>query len=843
MADIDVDAVLEQLEDAEKIALLAGRDFWHTNPVHRLGVPSLRLSDGPNGVRGTHFFNGEPAACFPCGTALGATWDTELLHRCGDLMAREAKAKGAHVILGPTINMQRSPLGGRGFESISEDPVLAGKGAGALLRGMEENGIAATLKHFVTNDMEHERNLVDAIVSERALREIYLMAFQVAIRECSPSCIMTAYNRLNGTHVSETKRILTDILREEWGWHGLIMSDWYGVYSTAEAINAGLDLEMPGPTVWRGPTLSASLRVQKVRRKTLDERVRNVLRLVKRCSLSGVPEDAPESTVNTPETADLLRKVSADSIVLLKNENNILPLKKNKTLAVIGPNAKTTTYCGGGSASLRAYHAVSPYEGISDAYGKDVKYTVGAYAHKELPILAPQLMTGDGRKGMIFKAYNEPPSDKKRKPFDELYKTDGVWFMVDYFHPEMNVALWYATAEGILTPDTDCEYDFGLSVCGTAKLYVDGELVVDNDTVQRKGSSFFGMGTAEEIGRVKLHGGKAHKIRIDWASRATMKVQSSGVNFPGGGLRIGAVKVMDASEEIQRAIKLAKGVDQVVLCIGLNSDWESEGHDRADMLLPGEQDRLVHAICAANPNTVVVQQSGTPVFMPWAKNAPAILQAWYGGNETGNAIADILFGAVNPSGKLSLSFPIRNEDNPAFLHQSSEAGRTWYGEDIYVGYRYYQKLKKAVLFPFGHGLSYTTFSMDHLKVQMVKENGTGVQPNTIVVRVAVKNTGNIAGAEVVQVYVSPAPTSDCVSRPPRELKGFSKAFLQPAEEQYVEILLERKYATSYWNEREDSWVEEKGKYGVWVGSSSDFDDGRGLIGEFEISKKSTWRGI
>lgn len=632
------------------------------------------------------------------------------------------------------------------------------------------------------------------------------------------------------------------------------------MYSTAEAVNAGLDLEMPGPTVRRGPALTSDVRCHKVKRKTLDERVRNVLRLVKRCSLSGTPEDAIQGTVDTPETSALLRKVASDSIVLLKNDNNALPLKKDKSLAVIGPNAKTAMYCGGGSASLPPYYAISPYDGISDAYGGDVKYTVGASAHKELPILPPQLMTADGRKGMLFYAYNVPPSDKTRKPFDEIHKTDGVWFMVDYFHPEMNVALWYATAEGILTPDADCEYDFGLAVCGTAKLYVDGKLVVDNDTVQRPGSSFFGMGTAEETGRVKLTGGKAHKIRIDWASRATMKIMQGGVSLGGGGLRIGAAKVIDAEEEIQHAVELAKSVDQVVLCVGLNvsvphqflieiiltslqSDWESEGHDRTDMLLPGEQDRLIHAVCAANPNAVVVQQSGTAVEMPWAKDAPAILQAWYGGNETGNAIADVLFGAVNPSGKLSMSFPIRNEDNPAFLHQRSEAGSTWYGEDVYVGYRYYQKLKKAVLFPFGHGLSYTTFAMSNLKVQMVKENGTSAEPNTIVVRVAVENVGDIAGAEVVQVYVSPAPTSDCVSRPVRELKGFSKVFLEPGEEQNVEVLLDRKYATSYWNEKEDSWVEEKGKYGVWAGNSSDFGDGKVLEGEFEISKKNMWRGI
>lgn len=639
------------------------------------------------------------------------------------------------------------------------------------------------------------------------------------------------------------------------------------MYSTTDAANAGLDLEMPGPTVWRKGALIDAVRTYKVRKSTLDDRVRAVLKLVKRASINGIPEGAPMSTNDNPQTSALLRRVGADSIVLLKNEHSILPLKKNKTIAVIGPNAKRATYCGGGSASLLPYYAVSPYEGICNAYSGTVKYTVGAYAHKELPILPPQLVTADGRQGVLFNCYNEPPGKTKRRAFDTIHKTDGNWFMVDYKHPDMNEALWYATVEGYITPEEDCEYDFGLSVCGTATLYVDDKLVVDNETVQRRGTSFFGMGTAEEIGRVQLKKGIKHKVTVNWGSRATMKLTAAaGVNFPGGGLRCGAVKVIDTDEEIQRAVDMAKTVDQVVLCVGLNvstdksscslradqdrlqSDWESEGHDRQDMRLKGEQDRLIQAVCTANPNTAVVSQSGTPVSMPWIESAPAILQAWYGGNETGNAIADVLFGTVNPSGKLPLSFPIANEDNPAFLNQTSEAGRTLYGEDIYVGYRFYDRLKRPVLFPFGHGLSYTTFEMSNLQVQPQTETTNGaytVGPsfNNILVRVAVKNTGPVTGAEVVQVYVSPAPTKDSVTRPVRELRGFAKVFLRPGETQTVDIQLERKYATSYWNEREDAWVEEKGTYGVWVGSSSDFESSIGLRSEFEMPVRRVWRGL
>jgi beta-glucosidase len=345
---IDIDAVLPQLTLHEKIALLSGTDFWHTYAVERLGIPPIRLSDGPNGVRGTKFFAGTPSACFPCGTALASTWSTTLLRSCGSLMAEEAKAKGASVILGPTVNMQRSPLGGRGFESFSEDPVLSGLCARGVVQGMQGEGVAACVKHFVGNDQEHERQAVSSIISERALREIYLMPFQLACgagagqgasgtegegNEERPWAVMTAYNRVNGLHCSESPRLINDILRKEWGWDGLVMSDWYGTYSTAEALNAGLDLEMPGPAKMRGEMVTYALGAKKVSERTIDERVRNVLGLVNRVQGAGVQPYAVEGTNDTPETRAKLREVAAEAIVLLKNDNNILPFDKTKTVS------------------------------------------------------------------------------------------------------------------------------------------------------------------------------------------------------------------------------------------------------------------------------------------------------------------------------------------------------------------------------------------------------------------------------------------------------------------------------------------------------------------------------
>ncbi|KAH0292634.1 hypothetical protein M436DRAFT_49461 [Aureobasidium namibiae CBS 147.97] len=840
MASIDVEDVLSKLTEREKISLLAGIDFWHTQPIPKHGVPSLRLSDGPNGVRGTRFFNGAPAACFPCGTALGATFDTELLEEAGRLMGKEAISKGAHVILGPTINMQRSPLGGRGFESIGEDPFLAGLGSAALVKGMQENGVVATIKHFVGNDQEHERNSVDSIVTERALREIYLMPFQLAVRDAYPKSFMTAYNKVNGTHVSENTRILKDILRGEWGWKGLVMSDWFGVYSVSKSVIAGLDLEMPGPTRFRGDALFHAAGAKKIPAGVIDDRARQVLELVNECAASGVKENAEETTNDTPETSKLLRRLAAESIVLLKNEGDILPLKKDMKILVIGPNAKTATYCGGGSASLRPYYAVTPYEGIVDKVGEEnIDFSIGAYSHKEMPSLGIDWRTTageDGEAGVLFKAYNESPEDKDRRCVDVLgpFTNTSMMFM-DYKNPKLKSGLWYADIEAYYTADRDGEYEIGVCVYGSAKVFVNDELVLDITENQRQGSAFFGLGTDEDICSVPMKKDQTYKVRLEFASAPTSKLTGGSVDFGGGAVRIGGAWKIDADEEVRRAAELAKSADQVLVCAGLNMDWESEGFDRPDMKLPGHLDRLISAVAEANPRTAVVLQSGTPVEMPWLSKVPAVLQAWYGGNETGNGIADVVFGDVNPCGKTSLSFPIKNEDNPAFLNYRSEAGRVLYGEDVYVGYRYYDTLGRPVAFPFGHGLSYTSFGFSDLKLDVPSNND-----GDLIAKVTVKNTGKVAGAQVAQLYISPVTPS--IRRPTKELKAFTKAFLEAGEKKTVELKVAVKYATSFWDERRNAWVSEKGKYKVIVADSSAVGD-CAAEETFEIKKTQWWNGL
>lgn len=503
---------------------------------------------------------------------------------------------------------------------------------------------------------------------------------------------------------------------------------------------------------------------------------------------------------------------------------------------IIGPNAKIATYHGGGSASLAAFYAVTPFDGISAKLDSPPEYSVGQYAHKMLPLLGTVLKSKSGKPGMTMTAYNEHPDEKAdRTPLDvvELDKTDLL--LVDYYNPKITSEKWYADLEGSFVADEDAKWSLSLVVIGTAKLFCNGKLVVDNDTVQRQGDTFFGQGTVEEIGHFSVQKGETYHFKVQFGSAATSRLAGGNVLFGGGALRVGGCKIIDAEKEIQRAAALAKDADQVIICAGLNADWETEGSDRENMDLPPGLDDLITAVVDANPDhTVVVNQSGTPVTMPWADKAGAIVQAWYGGNETGNAIADVLFGDVTPSGKLSLSWPIKLQHNPAFLNFRTEGGRTIYGEDVYVGYRYYEFVDRQVLFPFGHGLSYTTFQFSGLEVS--EANGK------LGVSVKVKNTGKVKGAEVVQVYVAPKQKAK-VNRPVKELQGFAKVELAPGEEKTVKVDIETKYAASYFDEERGKWVVEEGKYEVIVSDSSEVREDKAVKGSFKVPETFWWSGI
>ncbi|OQD66026.1 hypothetical protein PENPOL_c005G05507 [Penicillium polonicum] len=823
----DVEHVLANISEQDKIALLSGIDFWHTHPIPEFNVPSIRATDGPNGIRGTKFFAGIPAACLPCGTALGATWDRDLIYQAGELLGDECIAKGAHCWLGPTINMQRAPLGGRGFESFAEDPHLSGILAKSIILGCESKGAISTVKHFVGNDQEHERRAVDVLVTQRALREIYLRPFQIVARDAKPGALMTSYNKINGKHVVEDERML-NLIRDEWKWNPLVMSDWYGTYTTIDSMNAGLDLEMPGLSRYRGKFIESAVQARLIKQSTIDARARKVLEFVKQASQVQVSQ--VERGRDFPEDRALNRKLCANSIVLLKNEG-ILPLPREiKKIALIGSHMKTPAISGGGSASLEPYYSVSLYDACREALpNAEVLYKVGAYAHKMLPVIDRLLSNA------IIQFYNEPMGKERQLISTEPVSTTAFQFM-DYYAPGLNRALFWATLIGDFMPDTSGLWDFGLSVFGTANLYIDDELVIDNTTCQTRGTAFFGKGTVEVLGSKELLAGTTYKIRIEFGSANTTTMKTVGmVNFGGGAASLGACLRMNGDEMIENAVEAATEADYTILCTGLNKDWESEGFDRTHMDLPPGVDQLISKVLkAAADKTVIINQSGTPVTMPWADQARCIVQGWYGGNETGHGIADVLFGGVNPCAKLPLSWPVDVKHNPAYLNYASVGGRVLYGEDIYGGYRFYEKTGRAVLFPFGHGLSYTTFNVSP-NVTVAPEIFNMDVPT--VATIQIKNTGKLAGAQILQLYISALESS--TPRPSKELHGFEKVFLQPGEEKTVNIQLDR-YATSFWDEIEDMWKSEQGTYEVLIGTSSQEVVARG---KFQVDRTSYWRGL
>lgn len=596
---------------------------------------------------------------------------------------------------------------------------------------------------------------------------------------------------------------------------------------------------MPGKTNWRGKALVDAVLSDKELESALNDRVRNILGLVNWVGKSGVPENAPQKPLDRPEDRALLRRAAAESVVLLKNEGQILPLDRKKSVLVIGPNAKIVTSCGGGSSSLNPYYSVSPFDGVVAHSEGEVLFVQGVYSHKELPQLGPLLKTMDGRAGFTFCVYDAPPTEEERVMVDKLHLTQSSASLMDYAHPRINSSLFYIDMEGYYTPEQDGVYDFGVTVLGTGKLFVDDELVVDNSKNQRRGTAFFGCATVEETGSKQLKSGQTYKVTFQFGTAPTSDLDTGGITGFGPGLfRFGAIRRASQEELIANAVDSAAQADQVVLFAGLTSEWESEGFDRDHMDLPPGSDELITQVLQANANTVVVIQSGMPVTMPWAKDAKALLQAWYGGNEGGNGIADVLYGDVNPSAKLPVTFPSHLRDTPSYLNSRAEQGRILYGEDIYVGYRYYEKSGRVPLFPFGHGLSYTTFTRAALTLGVTPEKPKLEDGETIKATVLVTNTGSVAGAEIIQLWISP-PSSMTVSRPPRELKGLAKVFLEAGESKEVEIVVEKKLATSYWDERQESWLSEQGEYTVLITGTGK----ETVTASFSVEQSRHWLGL
>lgn len=652
-----VDEILQELTVEEKISLLAGQGLWNTKEIKRLGIPSLMITDGPIGVRkqmgaqdNVGLNESVNSTCFPAGTTVACSWDTELMEQMGEALGEEAQAQDVGVLLGPAMNIKRTPLCGRNFEYFSEDPYLTGKLAAAYVKGVQSKGVAASLKHFAANNQEYRRRSVNAVIDERTLREIYLTGFEIAVKEAHPATVMSSYNRLNGVFSSENRHLLTEILREEWGFKGLVMSDWDAVNHHALGLKNGLDLRMPCLSDKDSRDMMSAYRSGEITMEEINTAVRRNLELI-----NTAVENHCRTEISSEEHHALVRRIAGESMVLLKNDGSILPLDKKKSIAVIGDMAVKLRYQGGGSSHVEPY--------------------------------------------------------KCDNLLEEMRKT---------------------------APDTDISFYRGY----------------DLESDDKENILF------------------------------------------------------------QEALDIAKKADVVIVFAGLPERYESEGYDREHMLLPSVQNELIAALAELNPNIVVVLANGAAVLMPWAEKVTAILESYLGGEAAGGAIADLLFGTVNPSGKLAETFPLDIRQTPAYLNYPGYQDECVYHEGVYVGYRYYRTKNIKPLFPFGHGLSYTTFAYSDLEIdrRVMNENEEAV------VRLEVQNTGSVPGKEIVQLYVH--ENESIIPKPEMELKGFTKIFLKPGEKRTVEFTLSfRDFA--YFDVDLNRFSVESGKYTIFVGGSSE----------------------
>jgi beta-glucosidase len=793
-----IDKLLAEMTLEEKVSLLAGEDWWHTPPIDRLGVPRLKVSDGPAGVRGAHVSGGPASASFPCGTALGATWDTELLREIGVALAGELRSKGATVILAPTVNLHRTPLAGRNFECYSEDPFLTARLSAAYIDGVQSQGMATTVKHFAANDSEFERMTISSEVPERALRELYLVPFESAI-DAGTHAVMTAYNKVYGTWCGENALLMETIARGEWGYDGMFMSDWYGTHTTAEAAAAGLDLEMPGPPQHRGELLVKAVAAGELGEDVVTERARRVLQLMERTGVLDGEGPSAETYDDNAATNALLRRAAGRAIVLLRNERAVLPLDAASLtkVALVGPLAATASTQGGGSAGVMPPYEVSPLQGLRAALG-DVEIvtargaTLGRGASH---IDANQWTVGDGEHGLRVTYF--AGVDASGTPVLEQTVPRSAFRWSRQFEPAGAGATWSAHIEGTFTAEFDGPHTFSARTVDRCRLWVGDAVFVDEwDT---PGDRRTISGTAD------LSAGESVSVRLDYASIFEEHMFGSLLDF----------RVLEPVPEdlLTPAVNAARDADVAIVVVGMDSIWESEGHDRANIDLPPGQDDLIRAVAAANANTIVVVNAGAPIAMPWRDEVAGIVQLWYLGQEAGNALADVLTGAVDAAGRLPTTFAHRLEDIPAMLNYPGENGEVLYGEGLFIGYRAFDKTKVEPLYPFGFGLSYTTFSFGEPSLSAAT-TGPG---KGLTVTVPVTNTGERAGDCVVQLYVRDAESS--FIRPEKELKGFARIHLAAGASGNVDIALDDR-AFQFWDSTAHAWRAEPGEFELLVGASA-----------------------
>jgi beta-glucosidase len=788
-----IDDLLPRLSLAEKITMLGGDETrFNACGVERLGIPPIRMTDGPVGVRTG------AATAWPVSINMAASWDTNLIQRYGVALAEEVKAKGKNCILGPCVGIHRFPLNGRNFESFGEDPFLSGRMAVSYIRGVQSQNVIATVKHFACNDQEWQRNRADSVVDERTLREIHLPAFEAAVTEGKVRAVMSAYNLVNGRHCSENQHLLTDILKGDWGFQGIVMSDWVSVYSAVAAANNGLDLEMPRP-VWFGEKLLEAVQSGQVSEQTIDDKIRRLLRVRFETGLFENPSPKPdESVVRSAAHRALALEMAQKSIVLLKNDS-LLPLSKDKlkTIAFIGPAANIARTGGGGSSTIQPWEKVSPVAGMKNLLGNRVKVLFAAGVNLDpvnaITLTSDFLLAPDGTNHGLLGEYFDNPDLKGEPLFARVDPKIDFELNTNSPDPRLKLTDYSIRWTGKLVPPRTQTYFLSLTSDDGSRLFLDGKKVVDN---------WGEHGMSPKSGAVELEAGKAYDLRIEY-------YQCGGE----AGMRLGWRDPRDHTPNptLAEAMAAARGADAVVLCVGNTSDTEGEGNDVADFIMSGGQDELVRAVLQANSNTVVVVWGGVPVLMkPWLPEAKAVVAALYPGQEGGTALAQILTGEINPSGKLPFSYIQERGESPTFAGYKDPGLKVNYSEGVFVGYRYYDQNKIKPLFPFGHGLSYTTFKYKNLRI---KKTG----PAACEVMFDVKNTGPLAGAEATQIYVGPRHSP--VPRPVRELKGFAKIQLAPGETKTVTLPLGGR-AFEFFDPKTNQWTLAPGTFDVFIGASS-----------------------
>jgi beta-glucosidase len=796
--DLELDDLLGRLTLEEKVLILTGRDFWSTYPIERIGLRSMVVSDGPSGVRGPEWDERSPSLNLPSASALSAAFDPSMAHRYGAVAAGEARRKGVDVVLGPTVNLHRSPLGGRHFEAFSEDPVLTGELAAAYVNGLQDNGVGATPKHYVANDSETDRFTVDVRVDDRALRELYLLAFEKAIVESRAWLVMSAYNSINGATATENELLETP-LNSEWGFDGVVVSDWTAVRSLAAA-EASQDLAMPGPDGPWGDALVAAVESGAIAIEAVDRKVRRLLRLAQRVGALGEHQPAP--LVDVEDGARFARVAATDGAVLLENRDELpWDAATLRRVAVLGNNADVVRTQGGGSATVVPEHAVSPLEGLRAALPDvEVVYSVGAINQVGLAGIPRERMTNPVTGGAGARVTFRDGSGTDIFHEDRL-STELVWFGGDApiaQAREVEIAFSYVPAQ------TE-RVDIGFATTGHGMFWIDGELVID-DVVEPEGDDLGAafLSPSSRVTSVDLVAGRAVDIRFVYDSPPRDDSLAGALS-----LNVGTrPSATDEDALIAAAVEAARSADVALVVVGTNSRVESEGFDRDSLALPGRQDDLVRAVAAANPRTVVLVNAGSPVLMPWRDEVAAVLVGWFGGQEFGHAIADVLLGIAEPGGRLPTTWPDTETDVPV-LDTTPVDGQLVYDEGIHIGYRAWLRAGASPAYWFGHGLGYTRIELGTVSAPPTVDAGA-----TITVSVDVTNRGMRDGKAVVLVFAE-RPDS-AVERAVRWLVGFAPVRVAAGAGATVEVAVPSRLL-AHW---EDGWTYEPGAYTLRIGTSA-----------------------